>query len=161
MIKRGRPTKYSKELAETICERLAEGEGLVAICEDEAIPNRATVYRWIRAHEDFRDMYARAREAQADWFFEEILKIADDGSSDWTEKEGSNGSTYTVVDHENIARSKLRVDARKWVLAKMLPKKFGDRSTLEVKDDRREPSDYTDAELVEIIRRSGGVAEED
>lgn len=61
--KLGRPSKYSEELALTICERLAMGESLKAICTDKAMPTRSMVYRWKEANQPFRDMYARAREA--------------------------------------------------------------------------------------------------
>lgn len=69
----------------------------------------------------------RAREAQADTLAEEILQIADDGSNDtYTDDEGR-----THVDYDHISRSKLRVDARKWLASKMAPKKYGDRITNE------------------------------
>lgn len=58
---------------------------------------------------------------------EEIQEISDDGSNDWMEREG-----ITVADHEHIQRSKLRVDSRKWLLSKMMPKKYGDRVSAEV-----------------------------
>ena len=74
-------------------------------------------------HEDFMDQYARAREAQAEARADEIVDIADDGSGDFTtDKDGKE-----IVSHENVQRSRLRVDARKWVAAKLLPKKYGDR----------------------------------
>lgn len=86
----------------------------------------ATVFRWLAQHGEFQEQYARAREAQADYLAEEILDIADDGTNDWMEREGN-----TLVDHEHISRSKLRVDARKWLMSKLLPKKYGDRQTTE------------------------------
>jgi hypothetical protein len=66
---------------------------------------------------------------RAERMAEEILDIADDGSNDWIERE-QDGRTVIVADHEHIQRSKLRVDARKWLMAKMLPKKYGDRTTI-------------------------------
>lgn len=97
------------------------------VCRSDEMPGEATVYRWLAEHEDFREKYVRAREAQADAIFEEILEIADDGTNDWTERQNSDGSSYTVVDHEHVSRSKLRVDARKWMASKLAPKKYGDR----------------------------------
>ena len=78
--KPGRPTVYSDKLAATICGRLAEGESLRTICADDAMPGKSTVLRWLLdgEHKVFRDQYARAREAQADYFADEILAIADD-----------------------------------------------------------------------------------
>ncbi len=63
---------------------------------------------------------------QADALFDEALEIADDASGDWTvDKDGKKG-----VDHENIQRSRLRVDTRKWAAGKMAPKKYGDKLDL-------------------------------
>lgn len=73
--------------------------------------------------EEFSKQYARAREAQADTLADEILEIADDTSRDTiaTEKNGEQPNS------EWITRSRLRVDARKWLASKMAPKKYGDR----------------------------------
>lgn len=85
------------------------------------------VMRWLSEQPAFRDQYARAREAQADYWAEEIVDIADDGTNDYVEKERSDGSTYEAVDQEHINRSRLRVDTRKWLMARMAPKKYGDK----------------------------------
>jgi Lanthionine synthetase C-like protein len=79
--KRGRPSDYCAEIAMTICDRLAEGKSLRAICTDAGMPDKATVLRWIGRHKGFRDQYAWAREAQADDLSEECLEIADDTRS--------------------------------------------------------------------------------
>ena len=77
----------------------------------------------------FRDQYARAREEQADKLFREIIEIADDKSGDCiTTSDGKR-----IVDHENIQRSRLRVDARKWAAARLAPRKYGDRVEHDVK----------------------------
>ncbi len=110
------------KMAADICASLASGEPLVRICKDESKPHVSTVYRWIAANDAFRDMYVRAREDQADTLADEIVAIADDGSNDTYEKDG-----VVLTDHEVVARSKLRVDARKWVAAKLKPKKYGDK----------------------------------
>lgn len=128
----GRPSDYSAELTTTICTRLGLGESLREICRNEDMPSKTTVMRWLAQHQVFRDQYARARDAQADYYAEEIIEIADDGSNDWMERKNSDGSTYEVENHEAINRSKLRVDTRKWLMARMAPKKYGDRITQEV-----------------------------
>ena len=122
--KRGRPTVYSKALAETICRRLAEGESLRAICRDDATPALSTVLAWLfdGEHDEFSEQYARARKAQAELRADEIVDLADDNAGDWTIDEKGN----PVVDHDHIARSRLRVDARKWIASKLLPK-YGDK----------------------------------
>lgn len=124
----GRPSDFTQELVDLICERIAEGESLRKICADEDMPNKATVFRWLAADETFSDQYARAREAQADVLADEIVNIADDGSNDtYTDDEGK-----VRTDQDVIARSRLRVDARKWVASKLKPKVYGDKVQQEV-----------------------------
>lgn len=120
--------EFSPELFNTICERIAEGESLIKICQSEDMPSKTSVMRWLdndelSAAHGLRDQYARAREALADVFAEEIVEIADDGRRDYTvDEEGRE-----TVDHDHIARARLRVDARKWAAGKLAPKKYGDR----------------------------------
>jgi hypothetical protein len=124
---------YSAAIATKICEMLVEGKSLRQICEEPGMPNKATVLRWLADEKksDFRDQYARAREMQAEAMAEEIIEIADDGRNDWMEvlsKDGENVGWR--VNGEAVQRSRLRVDARKWLMSKLLPKKYG-----ETKDD--------------------------
>lgn len=128
----GRPTDYGPDIVSQICERLADGQSLREICRADDMPGMTTVFRWLAAHEDFREQYARAREAQADRFAEEILDIADDGSNDWMQRQQGDDDPVEVANHEHISRSKLRVDARKWLMSKMAPKKYGDKITQEL-----------------------------
>src|SRR5688572_25435291 len=79
----GRPSTFTQETADAICLRLATGESLRSICADEQMPGQSTVYQWLNANEAFVEQYTRAREAQADTIFDEILDIADDGHNDW------------------------------------------------------------------------------
>jgi hypothetical protein len=119
----GRPSEYCQEIADAICERISDGESLRAICRDEDMPNKATVFRWLAAYAQFGDQYARAREAQAEALADEIVEIADESSCDTYVDDNGNQRTNAEV----VARSKLRVDARKWVASKLLPKKYGDK----------------------------------
>lgn len=124
----GRPSTYSQEVAEAICERLADGESLRDICAAENMPAKSTVFRWLSSNESFRDQYARAREAQAEYLADELLDIADDGKNDWMERHNRDGEMIGWQENgEAVSRSKLRVDARKWTLSKLLPKKYGDK----------------------------------
>ena|SRR3990167_6498412 len=131
MAKIGRPTKYTKELGNLICERLSNGESLRNICLDKKMPDASTVHRWVLSgdFEDFYKQYARAREIQAENMFDEILDISDDGTNDYMAITKGD-VTYNVEDREVTNRSKLRVDTRKWYLSKVLPKKFGDKLDL-------------------------------
>ncbi|RVG88680.1 terminase small subunit protein [Sinorhizobium meliloti] len=126
----GRPTDYSEELAAVICERLMGGESLRAICSDEDMPGKTTVFRWLASDPAFRDQYAKAREAQAEAMADEMLDIADNGSNDWMEKNFGEDTRW-VENGEAIRRSALRIDTRKWVAARLLPKKYGDKTQLE------------------------------
>lgn len=129
----GRPSDYSTEITTEICIRLGLGESLREICRSEDMPDKSTVMRWLAAHQEFRDQYAGAREAQADYFAEEILEIADDGTNDWMERQNGDGTTYEVENREVLNRSRLRVDTRKWLMARMAPKKYGDRLDIDQK----------------------------
>lgn len=123
----GRPSSYTSEVAVTICERMSLGESLREICAEDKMPDKATVMRWLVGNVEFRDQYAKARELQSEHWAEEILEIADDGTNDWMERQNKDGSTYEAVNSEHINRSRLRVDTRKWLMARMAPKKYGDR----------------------------------
>ncbi len=123
----GRPTLYSAEMDAEVCELVATGSSLVTVCETLGIGYR-TVYQWLEANTEFAQRYARACEARADYIADEIIAIADDGSRDY--KAGEDG--VALVNHDHIARSRLRVDARKWAASKLAPKKYGDKIQAEV-----------------------------
>lgn len=125
----GRPTEFSKEIADKICQRIAEGESLRTICRDEDMPNRSTVFRWLLKEEnkEFCDQYAHAREVQAEGIAEEIFEIADDGSNDLMTIH-KRDSSYEMENKEVTSRSKLRVEARQWYLGKIMPKKYGTKN---------------------------------
>lgn len=81
-----------------------------------------TVLDWTEANAEFAGQYARARARGYQHLADEIIEISDDSSGDVIETE--NGPR---LDAEFVARSRLRVDSRKWMLAKMLPKVYGDK----------------------------------
>ena len=126
----GRPPRYNRELALAICERLAKGESLRAICRESDMPDRMTVNKWIVEDTDgFFDLYARSRDAGLDTIADEVFEIADDGSNDWMESNKPDAPGY-VANGEHLARSRLRFDARRWYLSKLAPKRYGDRTVL-------------------------------
>lgn len=120
-----RPTKYTKELDDIICTRLADGESLRSICNDDGIPHKATVLRWVFQDNEetikFRDHYKKARDMQAESFADELNDIADDGTNDWMERNDPDNPGY-AQNGEALQRSRLRVDTRKWVASRILPK---------------------------------------
>ena len=79
------------------------------------------------AADDIAEMYARARDARADRMAAEILEIADDTEGDMVTVTTKSGETYLRGDSAKVSRAALRVDARKWLMARMSPRKYGDR----------------------------------
>ena len=121
--KGGRPTLYSLEIALEICDRIADGESLVKICSDAKMPKKTAVYEWLLRHKEFTEIYARAREDQADTLADEIHAISDELPQQIVDDKGNK----TRYDSAYVQWQKNRVDARKWVAAKLKPKKYSDR----------------------------------
>jgi hypothetical protein len=129
----GRPSTYSQEIADEVCRRLAGGESLRAICRDEGIPDESTVRLWaLDDREGFATQYARAREVQYLAIADELLEIADDGRNDWMQRRGNDERGGWELNGEHIQRSRVRIDTRKWMLSKMLPKVYGDKTEVAV-----------------------------
>ena len=120
----GRPSSYSPEIVDVICSRIADGESLRSVCSAAGMPDRRTIYRWLRSHVEFVSRYSFATDARAELIAEEVLEIADDASGDYKLVE-RNGELVWVIDPEVIQRARLRIDTRKWTLAKLAPKKYG------------------------------------
>ena len=119
--KAGRPSLYSKELAELNCERILERNedgnprSLRDVCKDDDMPCEKTVYKWLTAEVEFATMYTRAREMRANMIADDTLEIAD-----------------TEPDPQ---KARVRIDARKWWAAKTSPKKYGDKIQQEISGD--------------------------
>lgn len=120
-----RVSRYNSKLGLAICERIATTPvSLAKLCREPEMPSVSTLMRWLREHEEFRESYTIAKESQIDLLAEEILDIADDNSHDLTTAE--NGRT--VANTAAVQRSKVRIESRKWLAAKLLPRKYGDKS---------------------------------
>ena len=117
----GRPTNYTQQVAEKICKRLADGESLSIICKTEGIA-MSTVYEWLSRQPSFSEMYARAREDQADTMAAEITALADEPPRMIEDDKG-----VARVDSAWVQWQKNRVDARKWVASKLKPRSYGER----------------------------------
>jgi hypothetical protein len=126
----GRPSEYTVEMADVICSQLADGDSMRTVCKPDHMPNKTTVFRWIRTYEEFRNQYARAKEESADSLTDEMLDISDNANNDWMEA-GGDSEGYKL-NGENIQRSKLRIDTRKWLASKLKPKKYGDKIQQEI-----------------------------
>lgn len=137
----GRPSDYLKKRDELL-RRIASGRTLTSVCRDEDMPDKSTVWAWLQAHPEFPNLYAAAKEKHADSLADEILDIADQTLQDDILDEEGNAKP----NHEWINRSKLRVDARKWLLSKILPKKYGDKVEQTIVGDPDKPV-HTKTEL--------------
>lgn len=120
--------EFSQDIADAICEKTATTSFSMPTIID-SIPNcprLSTIYKWLRTNEDFAKDYARAKQDQAEFLAEELISISDDGSNDlMTIVKGDQ--TYTQENKEVTNRSRLRVDTRKWIIAKLKPNKYGDK----------------------------------
>jgi hypothetical protein len=111
----GRPTLYSPELLESICERLAQGEALATVCRSPGMPSVRTFLQWADEKEDVAAAYSRALAARAEWFTAEHDRIR-----------------QTAVDRETAAAARVQLTALEWQMSKMAPKRFGDRLDVSV-----------------------------
>jgi hypothetical protein len=102
-----------------------EGASLRQICQDANMPARSTIFVWLDEHQDFARLYTLARQIQIEDLMHESLEIADDSSNDWIDREGPDGKKYRVFNPDGIRRSKLRIGARKWLISKLMPKRYG------------------------------------
>lgn len=109
----GRPSTYTDEMGDRICDLLTEGRSLRKICMSDEFPAASTVYVWLDRFPSFAEKYTRAREAATEDMLEDILEIADDEKLDAQDK-------------------RVRIDTRKWVMGRLKPKKYGDKQQVEV-----------------------------
>lgn len=124
----GRPSDFTQEMADRICEQLADGNSLRSICQADDMPNRSTVARWLAANEQFRDQYAYACEMRQEELFDQIIEIAD--TPQVGQKSVSKATGLEITEADMIEHRRLQVEARKWTLGKMAPKKYGDKLDL-------------------------------
>lgn len=154
---KGRPTVYDHKLAQEICEQLACGFTLRAVCRNnEHFPPPETITRWaVNNVNGFSVHYELAREIGFQAMADELLEIADDSTNDFIDQIGKTGKMQRVVDHEHVNRSRLRIDARKWLLAKGLPRRFGDSLHVQVEHKIDLNAAIDDArERVKVIEHS-------
>lgn len=156
-MKRRKPVKLTESLSAKICSRMAQGESLRSICRSEGMPSLGSVFRWVADDLRFREQYEAAMAQRAEGLFEEILEIADNAMGDTTEIDGVSKPNTEIV-----ARSRLRVDARKWMLSKMLPKKYGDKIAIGGAEDlppvKLMSNDALEAKIAELQAKLRGAA---
>lgn len=130
---------------EQIVARIIGCQSLEVICKDDQLPGTTTVYRWLSEDASFRERYACAREAQSDFFAEQIVGIADQ-------------LAVPDVTADEIQAARVRIDARKWIAGKVRPKKWGDKQQLELSGDlaiKRLTDDEIHARLAALRAKRG------
>lgn len=110
----GRPKKYTPELADTIYERMIGGEHIVQICQDEDMPGRSTVYRWMDDYPEFGTRIARAREGLADHLAWQILDMASKSTN------------------ETANADRVKLAAWQWHAARLSPKRYSEKIISEI-----------------------------
>jgi hypothetical protein len=104
---------FSQELFDRICDRIADGESLRSICEDDDMPSVTSVMRWLAADAKLGEQYARAREVQGDGEFDKAREIA------------------FAATPETVQVARLQYDAVRWRAGKLRPKVYGDKAVIE------------------------------
>jgi hypothetical protein len=112
----GRPSMYTKIIADEFLAKLETGMSIVAICKEDGMPRRETIYEWLAKKPDFKALYEKAKGDGVERLMDELLEIVDDQENNTK---------------EDVARARLRMDARKWVICKLAPKKYGNKLTVE------------------------------
>lgn len=117
----GRPSEYTTERADYICKLVATHSiGIPRLCKMyPQMPSEPTIQRWRYDFPEFRVKYAQAKLLQAELLVEECLEISDDKTDEY----------------EDVGKTRLRVDTRKWLASKLLPKQYGDTSLLDQKTE--------------------------
>jgi hypothetical protein len=106
----GRPTLYTRALADEVLRRIANGEGACHVCHERGMPGWRTVYDWTRRYPAFAAGYARAQATAAHFLAAEALELADNTPAD---------------DMIAVKRNRLRVEQRRWRAARLLPQVYG------------------------------------
>ncbi len=140
----GRPTDFNDKIASLICERVATSTlGLNKLCAlYDDMPVKSTVNQWRYKYPEFSTQYAQAKLFQADLLAEECLDIADDSTNDTL----INEEGFETCNTEWINRCRLRIDTRKWLAAKLLPKQYGP-----VVEDKKSVSESIVERLIERL----------
>jgi hypothetical protein len=136
------PTNYSREIADTICTRMSEGESLRAICRDPGMPSEGTIRGWsVRDVDGFGDRYRAARQLLLEYWADQIVDIADDEESDPRSRQ-------------------IRTGVRQWLMSKLAPRRYGEKvqiggdpeSPLQIMHHQVSLSELTDAQLDALDR---------
>ena len=109
-----------------LCDAIVDGGHLNQYTKDHGL-RYATVRSWIAADAERASMYARAREDRSDHLADEIVAISDEAE---VVARHDGEEVRLSLDAALVARNRLRVDARKWVAAKLKPRVYGEKLDL-------------------------------
>lgn len=139
----GRPSLYSIELAQIICDRIVNGETLTAICADPKMPNRVTVWHWLRNNEEFSTNHARARESAAHWIEDQVAEEA-----------------TKIVDAESAQVAMAKAKLWQWVAQVRNPRVYGNKTHATVEATVKNAKPLSDeqalSEIAELSQQLGG-----
>ncbi len=121
------PAEWMPKILARMAGLDGEARSLNRICKEPGVPSKGVVLAWVKADPDLADQYAHARAQLMASYAEDIVDIADDNSRDTYEVEDRHGNVREIVDHDVVQRSKLRIEARKWLLSKVGPKVYRDK----------------------------------
>ena len=123
-MKRPSARKYDRHaITAMVCAQIAQGKSLRSILDaDDKLPTVRSFLDWMGADGELAIQYAHARQTQYELLADEIVAIADENYT--TDEHG----VKERLSSEAIQRNRLRVDTRKWMLSKMLPKVYGDHT---------------------------------
>src|ERR1044072_8664335 len=152
--------KSKRQTQYAICDALTSGRTLTSICADPKFPNYQQIQRLLRCDEEFKKEFEIARDIFYMYQGDRLLDIADDSRKEYVERTKSDGTPYKVIKKEAVMRAGLRIDTRKWVLCKMLPKMYGAKE-LDVSTAAKITGDIKDliAMVVGVARDSKPVIE--
>ena len=140
--------EFSAEVFDELCVYLSMGQSLRTACLNDGMPNKSSVLRWLASKPELRDQYARAKQEGADAIAEDTFDISDEVPP--MKDDGS-------IDNGYVNYAKHRTDIRKWYLSKIAPKKYGDKTALELSGpdggaiNVRDVGDMSDAELLALL----------
>ena len=143
--------QYKEETLNKVFDLIESGHSLLK-ASDKVKHKTKVLHQWIEEL-DKSNNYARAKETRAELIFEEILSISDNIETGTTIETDSNGKT-TVKEGDMIAHRRLKVDSRKWMLGKMLPKKYGDRLELDNKHSGEIKTNLSELSTDELLARA-------
>jgi hypothetical protein len=120
---------FSPAVGNLVCERIANGESLLRISSEPAMPSRSTMHRWCRDKPEFREEYQIAVQLRADGLLEETIDIIDDKkeivTETVTEHEDGTKSISRTISKDALAYAQARIQARYSTIGKMAPRKWG------------------------------------